>query len=131
MSERPRLSLGVDTPLFYLDARHRWRLASDGLQWIIQKRTGVRRNGQHASEQIWRSVRFPTTPEVLRRDMRELDIKSTAEALRRIAEFPPHVARWEWDGRPFKGVSGAIRPEMCRDTPETVNDDTRHLVAAA
>ncbi len=108
---RPKLTAGIDTPLFYLDADPRWRLASDGLQWIIQKRDGMQHEGRYAGERRWKNVPFSTTPEVLRRDMRELGIEPTAETLRRIGEFPPHVARWKWDGRSLEGDDADVERE--------------------
>ncbi len=130
MSERPRLTPGVDTPLFYLDAGHRWRLASDGLQWIIQKRGGIQHKGRYAGERRWKNVRFPTTPEVLRRDMRELGIEPTVETLRRIGKFPPHVARWKWDGRSLEGDDADDEREPPQRLTEALDRDVDHAAAA-
>ncbi len=127
---RPKLTPGVDTPLFYLDAERRWRLASDGLQWIIQRIEGTRLKGPRAGEQKWQSVRFCTTPEVLLRDMRELGIKPTAEALGRIAEFPPHVAHWEWDGRPFEARPVAVEVSRHPHIPGVAIRDVPDVAAA-
>ncbi len=110
-NQRPKLRPGVDTPLFFLDAERKWRLASDGLQWIIQQRGGMQHEDRYAGERRWKNVRFPTTPEVLRRDMRELGIESTAKALQRIAEFPTYVARWKWDGRSIRGGDVSVERE--------------------
>ena len=46
--------------------------------------------------------------------MRELGITPTTEARRRIGEFLPHVARWEWDGRQFEAASVAVERERQR-----------------
>ena len=130
-NQRPKLTPGVDAPLFYLDAECRWRLASDGLQWIIQKRGGIQHKGRYAGELRWKGVRFPTTPEVLRRDMRELGTESTAEALRRIAEFPTNVARWKWDGRSLEGDDADVEREPHLRLPEALDGDVDQVVAAA
>ncbi len=61
-NQQPKLRPGVDTPLFYLDAERKWRLASDGLQWIIQKRGPMQHKGRYAGQRRWKNVRFPTTP---------------------------------------------------------------------
>ncbi len=131
-NQRPKLrpGPGVDAPLFYLDVERRWRLASDGLQWIIQKRGGIQRRGRYAGERRWKNVRFPTMPEVLRRDMRELGIESTAETLQRIAEFPTYVARWKWDGRSLEGDDADVEREPPQRRTEALDDDVDHAAAA-
>lgn len=126
-SQQHKLTPGSDTPLFHLDADQRWRLASDGLQWTIQKRGGMQHEGRYAGELRWKNVRFLTTPEVLRRGMRELGIEPTAETLRRIGEFPPYVALWMWDGRSLDADDAGVEREPHPEAPETIDRNADHV----
>lgn len=47
------LVAGTDTPLFMLDEEGRFRLAVDRLQWIIQRRRGLRRTGPRRFLMRW------------------------------------------------------------------------------
>ncbi len=91
------LVAGTDTALFMLDAEHRWRLASDGLQWIVQRRKGHRKG-----EARYDSVSFCTTRSVIFREMRRRGIQPTRNATDLINEFPEQVQSWKYDPRRFE-----------------------------
>ncbi len=88
------LVAGTDTPVFMLDEEGRFRLAADRLQWIIQRRRGVRRIGPHKGEGVYIATRFCTTRDVLLRDLRELGCELAPEARATIEAFPEMVKQW-------------------------------------
>ncbi len=105
-----KLVAGTDTPQFTLDATGQFRLAADPLQWIIQRRKGVRRKGQRKGETVYEGRRFCTTRGVLLRDLRELGCELTPEARARIEAFPDTIRQWVEiiTSQPMEEVHAAI-----------------------
>ncbi len=68
----------------------RWRVADDPLQWILQQRKAKegsrRRDGSTRSG--WRNRRFPTTRDLLKRDIAELCGEVEPAALAQIEALP-------------------------------------------
>ncbi len=82
----------TDKPLFLLDAKARWRLAHDSLQWIVQRRDGSSRRCDipGARNSGWRGVAAFIAGEkrVLPRVLREKSVVLTAEAQARLDALP-------------------------------------------
>ena len=129
-NQQPKLRPGVDTPLFYLDAERKWRLASDGLQWIIQKRGPMQHEGRYAGQRRWKSLKFWPSRDGMLRRMKDMGIELTDEALGRIAHFPPTIRNWEWDGRQFEGDDADVEREPPQRLTEALDRNVDHAAAA-
>jgi len=101
----------ADTP--FLQLSDNWRLASDPLQWIIQRREGKQ----------WRSVQFiASTREVLVRCLRELGAVVDKEAQLELDNLPGTFREWKKTPsaprRRNKTPSNAIQGDTLTDSRE-------------
>jgi hypothetical protein len=70
-------------PLFHLDAKGRWRLSYDQLQWILERRRGLPRHSDRGAvrKSGWEAVSFiASTKHVLHRVLREKRVTVTPTA---------------------------------------------------
>ncbi len=73
----------------FLRLNDKWALAYDSRQWVVQRRSGVRKSGDYAGEEFWRALSFiGTSKAVLLRVLREKGIEPTAVAQRALDALP-------------------------------------------
>ena len=73
----------------FLRLNDKWALAYDPLQWILQKRGGLRKIGSQAGQEIWRGKSFIANKKgVLLRVLREKGIEPTPEAQKALDALP-------------------------------------------
>ncbi len=87
----------TDKPLFNLDAEGRWRLAYDGLQWILQRRCRRARASRLKDGRIadsgWEGRNYVGLDKrVLYRCIRERGVVLTPEAVARLDALPERFA---------------------------------------
>ena len=86
----------ADKPLFILDAEGRWRLAYDGLQWIMQRRKSKAPASSDRSpvrKPTWRGTDYiGLEKRILHRCIGERGIVLTAEAQARLDALPERFA---------------------------------------
>ena len=97
---------------FLVQLNDRWRLLYDGRQWILARDAG-RANGRYTP------LRFLTIKAVLLRDMRELRIEPTPEAMAVINALPAHRREWTAPAEAVARASGerSQRDHAVGDTP--------------
>ncbi len=89
----------------FLRLNEKWALAYDSRQWVVQRRSGVCKTGDHAGEEIWRGRKFiGTTIDHLYRAIAELKIKLSDETVEELARLPATFGE-------FLEQRGVDRPE--------------------
>jgi hypothetical protein len=88
----------ADTPLFELDAERRWRLAYDGEQWVLQRRTQKAHTrqikGHAARDSGFRGVWFVGSRKAtLVRGFRRFGVELTPEAQSKFDDLPDTFPR--------------------------------------
>ena len=100
----------ADTPLFTLDAKDRWRLAYDRLQWVLQKHKPKSGKAQ--------GVAFVATyKRILMGVIREKGVPLTAEAVTQLDALPETFR--EFISGPKISGAEARKPDLGTWTPET------------
>ena len=118
----------ADTP--FLQLSNNWRLASDPLQWVIQRRGSF---DPKTGERRWNAVSFVATRrDVLFRVLRELEAEVSPDAQAALDDLPPTFNEWQKDHagnaarKRFKGGAGAIQGSPLTDyTPPVVRRPSR------
>ena len=73
----------------FLRLNDKWALAYDSRQWVVQRRSGVQKSGNHAGEERWQARKFiGTTIDHLYRVIAELKIKLSDEKVEELARLP-------------------------------------------
>ena len=127
----------ADTPLFVLDAKGRWRLAYDDLQWVLQKATG---NPDRKTTPVpFKGISFVATHKrILLEVIHEKGVSLTPEAVAKLETLPDTFKEFrsalaavpELIGGPTearKPVLGTRTPARPIDTP--TRTPNRHDVA--
>ncbi len=92
----------------FLRLSERWALATDGIQWIVQR---ARRNGNKGGGVEWRAVAFVASDKgVLHRVLREKGAVIDSEGLEALRRLPGTLQEWISmpASRRFKVCSSAI-----------------------
>ena len=96
----------ADVRFLYLSER--WALATDGLQWIVQK---AKKDRSKAGGLDWRGVSFVASNKAtLMRVLRERGAAIDPDALEHLRRLPETFREWasEPPGRRFKAAASAI-----------------------
>ncbi len=110
----------ADTP--FLQLSDDWRLASDPLQWVVQRRGSfdVKRG-----ERRWNAVSFVATRrDILFRVLRELGAEINPDAQADLDDLPQTFREWQKERagnaarKHFKGGAGAIQGSPLTDRRE-------------
>ncbi len=89
----------------FLRLNEKWALAYDSRQWVVQRRSGVCKTGDHAGEEIWRGRKFiGTTIQHLYLAIAELKIELSDEKVEELARLPATFGE-------FLEQRGVDRPE--------------------
>ncbi len=89
----------------FLRLNDKWALAFDNRQWIVQRREGVCKTGDHAGEEKWQGLKFiATTMKDLCRAIAGLKIKLSDETTKELARLPATFGE-------FLEQQGVDRPE--------------------
>ena len=73
----------------FLRLNDKWALAYDPLQWILQRRMGLRKSGSSAGQESWQGKSFIADKKsVLLRVLREKGIQPTARAQEALDVLP-------------------------------------------